>query len=837
MAYTADIQIAVRGAREIDQAIKSLNRLNNSINVVNRNAKLLEGKNFNVASIENYSRAVSKAERAVRKAAEGTELERRAVSQLVSAMELENKARQRKNFLIAQEVANRRRVQATIDAGFGVQGPQAAPVRAGRGPTSPIGGAAFIPGSPAARRAATRGTVSAPVASNDGRIGGVVSNAVIGGAFPLLFGQTGGAATGGAIGGAVGSLFGGTGGFAGSLLGTLIGDIASQGAKIKQLGEDIGFSAEQTKILEGAFSRAGREAEKFEAAVQNIRGLGLSLEDQADAINLAARLTEQYGGRVDKVAAAYADFVEKGKVGIADINKFTAQGVPILDALEKKFGTNRDGVLALAKDGKISAQELSDALVQISRASDTTNKKVKAGWDKVWDDLSKGASMSVRGVVAVFSSLVGSSTSTTGDIASLFSGLYRRMIEGALDAGARISRILAATARAAANYAAFYELGGLNIFATGAKGAAKGAESIFTNLDKQLQGIRNTPAAEVGNIAVPGQAPPSTGRVKGKSDAERAAEAAEKERQRVAQVVRERIAESEFLQLNTRLQDDILAAEMMKDSMLAARLKGEERLLAIQYNYAKQLSTEKNIEAQRAIIYEGSAAIAEAQSQTQRELAKIQLEEDQRRLDSLQQYIEKQYELNTAIQQQLDLAESVSTTLGQGLTGAFNLLVQGSENWGASLRDIASNILVDLANQLLRIFVIEQAINAIKTFLTPFTAATPLGAGGGKVKGIGTLGPNYGIPQYADGGYIKANQLSIIGERGPELFIPGRSGTIVPNERLGSSTNVVVNVDAKGSSVQGDDTRASQLGRVVSAAVQAEIVKQQRPGGLLAGTR
>ena len=38
-------------------------------------------------------------------------------------------------------------------------------------------------------------------------------------------------------------------------------------------------------------------------------------------------------------------------------------------------------------------------------------------------------------------------------------------------------------------------------------------------------------------------------------------------------------------------------------------------------------------------------------------------------------------------------------------------------------------------------------------------------------------------------------------------------------------------------SVQGDQAQAKQLGVAVSAAVQAELVKQQRPGGLLAGAR
>ena len=96
------------------------------------------------------------------------------------------------------------------------------------------------------------------------------------------------------------------------------------------------------------------------------------------------------------------------------------------------------------------------------------------------------------------------------------------------------------------------------------------------------------------------------------------------------------------------------------------------------------------------------------------------------------------------------------------------------------------------------------------------------------------------MPGLATGGPATANTPYIVGEKGPELFMPGRSGTVIPNDALGGggSTNVVVNVDASGNSnVQGDQAQAKQLGVAVSAAVQAELVKQQRPGGLLAGTR
>ena len=106
------------------------------------------------------------------------------------------------------------------------------------------------------------------------------------------------------------------------------------------------------------------------------------------------------------------------------------------------------------------------------------------------------------------------------------------------------------------------------------------------------------------------------------------------------------------------------------------------------------------------------------------------------------------------------------------------------------------------------------------------------------IGGVGTLGPNYGIKQFAAGGTPPVGRPSLVGERGPELFMPGVRGSIIPNNALGGGgTNVVVNVDASGSSVQGDQAQGRQLGVVISAAVQAELVKQQRPGGLLAGTR
>ena len=76
-----------------------------------------------------------------------------------------------------------------------------------------------------------------------------------------------------------------------------------------------------------------------------------------------------------------------------------------------------------------------------------------------------------------------------------------------------------------------------------------------------------------------------------------------------------------------------------------------------------------------------------------------------------------------------------------------------------------------------------------------------------------------------------------MGEAGPEAIMPLRRGT---GGRLGVEAsgagvgNIVVNVDASGSSVEGDSGQAEELGSILGAAIQAEIVNQQRPGGLLA---
>ena len=42
----------------------------------------------------------------------------------------------------------------------------------------------------------------------------------------------------------------------------------------------------------------------------------------------------------------------------------------------------------------------------------------------------------------------------------------------------------------------------------------------------------------------------------------------------------------------------------------------------------------------------------------------------------------------------------------------------------------------------------------------------------------------------ANGGTAQANKSYMVGERGPEIFTPGATGTVTPNHALGGSTSI-----------------------------------------------
>ncbi len=69
---------------------------------------------------------------------------------------------------------------------------------------------------------------------------------------------------------------------------------------------------------------------------------------------------------------------------------------------------------------------------------------------------------------------------------------------------------------------------------------------------------------------------------------------------------------------------------------------------------------------------------------------------------------------------------------------------------------------------------------------------------------------------------------------GNQYMLPTKSGSVTAADKVGGGVSVVVNVDAGGSSVEGNGEQSKQLGAMIGNAVRAVLIQEKRNGGLLA---
>lgn len=203
------------------------------------------------------------------------------------------------------------------------------------------------------------------------------------------------------------------------------------------------------------------------------------------------------------------------------------------------------------------------------------------------------------------------------------------------------------------------------------------------------------------------------------------------------------------------------------------------------------------------------------------------------------------------------MRDALSNLSQQAFKGIEDSLVSLATTGTANFRDFAFSILEATSRMIIQQLVLKQIMQAIGAIggggggllaggggaFTQFNASSvgfnPLAfsgtsflANGGIMSGDGPMPLN----KYASGGIARSPQLAMFGEGSrPEAFVPLPDGRRIPVAMQGGGgTAVTVNVDASGSSVQGNSGQGAALGRAIAASVQAELVKQKRPGGLLA---
>jgi len=134
-----------------------------------------------------------------------------------------------------------------------------------------------------------------------------------------------------------------------------------------------------------------------------------------------------------------------------------------------------------------------------------------------------------------------------------------------------------------------------------------------------------------------------------------------------------------------------------------------------------------------------------------------------------------------ALKKLQERTQGFADSMKSSFEAGFMSMVDGTK----SVKDAFRQMAIDIIAQLYRVLVVQRIVGS-------FDAAA--GTGTGIVGGIMKLAGGF---FRANGGPVSGNKPYIVGERGPEMFIPNRSGTVIPNKNMGGggvTVNQTINV-------------------------------------------
>ena len=184
-------------------------------------------------------------------------------------------------------------------------------------------------------------------------------------------------------------------------------------------------------------------------------------------------------------------------------------------------------------------------------------------------------------------------------------------------------------------------------------------------------------------------------------------------------------------------------------------------------------------------------------------------EEHRRNMEALaeldRQRIEKAAEEMQKLQDDIDRMSSIVT---DNFMAAFDSIIQGTESVGRAFTRMVGSILADVGRMM--------AAEAMKKFISGvlgslFGSATPSYStqNGGAFDAFGgEISPLYDrLPGQASGGFVGSRGAFMVGERGPELFVPPSSGNIITAARSGGNSVSGVTINVNGAQDPGRTAR------------------------------
>ena len=235
----------------------------------------------------------------------------------------------------------------------------------------------------------------------------------------------------------------------------------------------------------------------------------------------------------------------------------------------------------------------------------------------------------------------------------------------------------------------------------------------------------------------------------------------------------------------TAIKSKARAAEIAEQNAEEQRQKDANNQFAQMQAVARQAALDKteairlekeDLQLRNEMIYasEKDLKLAQITLKYQRERTKPLANLDQiKEQEALERF-------NVEIEESMQKTKQVFDSVWGNMSSAIDNFVKTGK---LSFKDLTRSIIQDLIAIQLKAQAVSMLNMAFRFFTgggpTPYQPAAVLG-----------------MPGYAEGGSPAVNQPSIVGENGPEIFIPKTAGTIVPNNKmgnLGGTTNVTNN--------------------------------------------
>ncbi len=247
--------------------------------------------------------------------------------------------------------------------------------------------------------------------------------------------------------------------------------------------------------------------------------------------------------------------------------------------------------------------------------------------------------------------------------------------------------------------------------------------------------------------------------------------------------IREKNRMSEYDEF-LRTQKEITDAEVAESNRLQSiRVSNQSRTRDMEYQ-------KESLDLKYQLIYatEKEQRLAQISLEYARKRKEVEEGPDKQfNLDQLERQ-EEMAKMFVTMEDSMKRTQQVFDSVWGNLGSAIDNFVKTGK---LSMKDLARSVIQDL-------IAIQMKAAALK-FLN-FAFASFGGGGATPYQPAAVMG----MPGFADGGNPPVGRPSIVGERGPEIFVPRTAGTIIPNHALGnmgSTTNVTNNyinaIDAK----------------------------------------